>query len=387
MTKTDAAPATSRNLHLFGPGRKRILSLDGGGVRGAVSIAFLERLEELVEEIEGKPTRLCDWFDLIGGTSTGAIIACALALGFRASDIRKLYETLGPLVFRKRALRVPGLRAVFDRKDLLRELKRFIGDRTLDSDELLTGLCIVSKRLDTGSSWVLTNVPDTQFWDTPADFSFIGNRHYSLASIVRASAAAPHFFDPELIEVAKGAGKGLFIDGALTPHNCPAFQLLLVALLPQFGLSWQTGKENLTVISIGTGSFRPKVAISELNWLRPLGMAVRALTAQISDSQQLVLTLMAWLGESRIPWPINMQLGDLEGTAPGGEPLFRFLRYDVQLEQDWLRDQLGLSLDQAMVTNYRKIDVAKNISALYQLGRLAAEKQMLATHLSAEVRT
>ncbi|HEV7602287.1 MAG TPA: patatin-like phospholipase family protein, partial [Bradyrhizobium sp.] len=65
---------SARDRHLFAPGPKRILSLDGGGVRGAISIGFLEKLEKVVEEIEGKPTLLGDWFDLIGGTSTGAII-------------------------------------------------------------------------------------------------------------------------------------------------------------------------------------------------------------------------------------------------------------------------------------------------------------------------
>jgi uncharacterized protein len=85
---------SSRDRHLFGPGPKRILSLDGGGVRGAISIAFLERLEKIVEVIEGRPTLLGDWFDLIGGTSTGAIIAGALALGYRAADIHELYHRL-----------------------------------------------------------------------------------------------------------------------------------------------------------------------------------------------------------------------------------------------------------------------------------------------------
>src|SRR5215469_13927294 len=97
-----------RQRHLFGPGPKRILALDGGGVRGAISIAFLERLEKLVEEIEGRPTLLGDWFDLIGGTSTGAIIAAALALGFRASDVREFYRTMGPRVFRRSLWRPQG---------------------------------------------------------------------------------------------------------------------------------------------------------------------------------------------------------------------------------------------------------------------------------------
>src|SRR5215471_1531222 len=96
-----AIEPSRRDRHLFGPGPKRILSLDGGGVRGAISIGFLERLEKTIAEIEGRPTLLCDWFDLIGGTSTGAIIAAALALGFSATDIRKFYHDLAQRVFRR----------------------------------------------------------------------------------------------------------------------------------------------------------------------------------------------------------------------------------------------------------------------------------------------
>src|SRR5947209_6460441 len=87
-TETYACP---RDRHLFGPGPKRILALDGGGVRGAVSVAFLERLEEILEQEAGHPVRLGDWFDLIGGTSTGAVIAGALALGYRASEVKDFY--------------------------------------------------------------------------------------------------------------------------------------------------------------------------------------------------------------------------------------------------------------------------------------------------------
>ncbi len=75
---------------------KRVLSLDGGGVRGAISIAFLEKFERCIADIEGRKVRLCDWFDLVGGTSTGAIIACAIALGYGANDIRQFYERFGP---------------------------------------------------------------------------------------------------------------------------------------------------------------------------------------------------------------------------------------------------------------------------------------------------
>ena len=72
MTISFDTDGSARDRHLFGPGPKRVLSIDGGGVRGAISVAFLEKLEKTIEEIEGKPTLLCDWFDLIGGTSVPA---------------------------------------------------------------------------------------------------------------------------------------------------------------------------------------------------------------------------------------------------------------------------------------------------------------------------
>src|ERR1019366_5087908 len=76
--------------------------------------------------------------------------------------------------------------------------------RTLDSPDLRTGLCIVLKRMDTGSAWIVANNPRSTFWKTPADGLFTGNRHLPLAHIVRASTAAPSFFEPELIEIAPG---------------------------------------------------------------------------------------------------------------------------------------------------------------------------------------
>jgi hypothetical protein len=71
----------------------RILSLDGGGIRGVFPAAFLARLEEHLEHPMGR------YFDLIAGTSTGGIIAIGLGLGLSAGDILKLYVEQGPAVF------------------------------------------------------------------------------------------------------------------------------------------------------------------------------------------------------------------------------------------------------------------------------------------------
>jgi hypothetical protein len=384
MAPPEIAVLSSRDQHLFGPAPKRMLSLDGGGVRGAISIGFLERLETLIEEIEGRPTLLCDWFDLIGGTSTGAIIAGALALGQRAADVRKFYHALGPRVFRRSFWRVMGLMSKFDRRNLISELGNILGDRTLGSDDIRTGLAVVAKRLDTGSCWIIANNPRSKYWNTPSDHSFVGNRDYLLNNLIRASAAAPHYFDPELIEIVANEPPGLFVDGGLTPHNNPSLQLLLYAALPQYGLSWPLGPENLTIVSIGTGGFRPHVSLHELAWIRPIGMAIRALSAQITESSQLVLTLMSWLGDTSTAWPINSELSDVAIVpAPLGQPLFRFLRYDIRLDQDWLARELGVTIDERTLARYQLMDAPENIPAIYELGKRAAERQITRDHLVA----
>jgi hypothetical protein len=370
--------ATARDRHLFGPGRKRILALDGGGVRGAISVAFLERLENLISEVEGRPVLLADWFDLIGGTSTGAIIAAALALGYRASDIRTFYERLGPRVFQSSIWRVFGLRAKFNAANLKRELDDIIGARRLDTDDLKTGFCAICKRMDTGSTWIVANNPRSKFWESPSDKSYIGNRYLPLANLVRASTAAPSYFDPELIPIVDGMPPGLFLDGGVTPHNNPSLHLFLMAALPQFGLNWQLGPEHLTIVSVGTGAFRPKLAPNSKNWYGPLGLAIQALTSQINESQHLVLTLMSWLGDTSTRWSINSEIGDVGLTPPPfDKQMFRFQRYDVLLENDWLAQELDTEISASMLAKYRRLDAAENIPALYALGQKAATKQML----------
>ena len=88
---------------LSAPGPKRMLALDGGGVRGALALGYLARIEAILRERYQRPDLvLRDYFDLIGGTSTGAIIATALAIGMDAEAVRALYLQLGPEVFAKK---------------------------------------------------------------------------------------------------------------------------------------------------------------------------------------------------------------------------------------------------------------------------------------------
>ena len=99
------------NMSLWGPLEERyktkrprkLLALDGGGIRGVLTLQVLIRMEELLREKSGQGDnfRLCNYFDYIGGTSTGAIIAAGLARGMSAQELSDFYMKAGPAMFDK----------------------------------------------------------------------------------------------------------------------------------------------------------------------------------------------------------------------------------------------------------------------------------------------
>jgi uncharacterized protein len=385
---------SARDRHLFGPGPKRILALDGGGVRGAISVAFLEQIEKVLTENLGKTVRLGDYFDLVGGTSTGSIISGALALGYTIAEIKRFYLELAPIVFRRSRWRVLGLQAKFDAAALRREIEDVIGDCRLGSDDLITGLCVVSKRMDTGSPWILSNNPRAPYWSTVASDAAIGqkgytgNQHYKLANLVRASTAAPFYFDPEWLPIIDGEAPGLFVDGGVTPHNNPSLILLLMAILEPYRLCWPTGPDNLTVCSIGTGTSRDRLVPEELGMNRTAKIAFHALVSLMNDVQTFIQMQMQYLGETLTPWWINSEVGTLAGDGPPHGKLFRYLRYDVKLELPWIEDNLGPEIKQVFGRSFSEVDVLRMrsmddptiVETIYKLARIAAEKQVKAEH-------
>jgi patatin-like phospholipase/acyl hydrolase len=173
------------------------LALDGGGVKGVLTLGMLKALEDELRRRAGGGAqfRLSDYYDLIGGTSTGAIIASGLALGLSVDELIALYMRLGPEVFGKNAGDGVFLQSKFESKKLRKALHSVLSTRTLGSDDLKTGLAIHAKRIDTGSAWVVTNHPLSMFYDPVGDTGTFPNKRYRLADLVLASAAAPTFFD------------------------------------------------------------------------------------------------------------------------------------------------------------------------------------------------
>ena len=114
---------------------RRLLALDGGGIRGVMTLEILRKIEQDLATATGKGAsfRLGDFFDYIGGTSTGAIIAAGLAMGKSVQELIDFYIEAGPLMFEKSSL-IGRLRSFYQADPLRKKLNSVFGDRTLGDD-------------------------------------------------------------------------------------------------------------------------------------------------------------------------------------------------------------------------------------------------------------
>jgi predicted acylesterase/phospholipase RssA len=381
------------------PGPKRVLSLDGGGTRGIIALGFLEEIERVLCG-DDPGARLADHFDLIGGTSTGAIIAAGLALGWRVEEIRARYMRFAPEVFRPRWQRWLLMNQYrVDRLDaLLRSSLRPPGapedapEVLLGGPELLTGLAIVMKRVDTGSPWVVSNLPDAPYF-ADQDGGANGNARIPLSNLVRASAAAPLFFEPAEFDLGLRADgtpeRGRFVDGGVTPYNNPALRLLELARLPVFGLGWPLGRERLMIVSVGTGRYRlrepalPRARDAPIRWLQclpsrlPLLQAIFALRGAIMDGESHALRSLQALGWSPAPVHLDGEVGRMEAGGLLDAPLFTVLRYD--LDFDAMARNGAISAKEA--AQFQHFDAPGDMARLHQLACAAAGREVVARHL------
>ena len=402
--------------HLSGPGPKRILSLDGGGVRGLLTLGMLEAVEAKLaaRSPDAEAFRLCHYFDLIGGTSTGAIIATLLALGHKVEEVVDLYLKLCPEVFGKRRL-LRFIQSKFDSQALEYGVTKTINDFArkhgrddshpqLQSDLLKTGVAIVAKRVDTAAMWILTNNPRAKYWHPEHEVwqghydhpEFYPNAEYELRKVVQASASAPFFLDAVLIDISK-TERGLFLDGGASPFNNPARELLLMTALkardkggngrgvPPHGFGWESGKDNLYMLSLGTGLDRPRIAIDKYRGSFALSRAVHVLRGIIYDANIDTVTWMQAISHVTRRQQINGNLLDMENLHLGQEPLLTFRRVDPPLETDWLRNQLGLDCPNYLLAKLREFDnpARTNLDWLLRIGRAAGEHEISDTDFPA----
>src|ERR1044071_843527 len=366
---------------------RKLLALDGGGIRGVLTLQVLIKMEELLREQsgQGENFRLCNYFDYIGGTSTGAIIAAGLAIGKSAEFLSKFYQEVGPAMFEK-AFLLKRLKHLYKSEPLTEKLKEVFGDdTTLDSDKLKCLLLVVTRNVTTDSPWPISSNPYAKYNAPDRDDR---NTKIPLWKLVRASTAAPVFFPPEVVQWDPNDESKAFVfeDGGLTPYNNPAFLISRMATHPAYRLGWQTGEKNLLVMSVGTGS-APKTdaevygggknAISNLVYF-PSALMYGAAVDQDINCRIIGRCIHggaydAALGRSDTQ--IDREIGDLVMRRDDGSPIpidedkgrqFLYARYNAELSSDWLKKRDLSDIDPA---NVSKLDSIEFIGDLVRVGQ------------------
>jgi uncharacterized protein len=351
-------------------GPKRLLSIDGGGLRGVLSLQILAKIERLLREHRGNDELvLADEFDYIAGTSTGAIIASGLSMGMSVQELDDLYSDLATRIFTKRLLPLQAWSKYKDGplKTALRNTFSVDGRQlTFGDPELRTLLLCVLHNSSTDSPWPLSNCSTAKYNDRRnADC----NLNIPLWQVIRGSTAAPLFFPPE--EIRLGGRKFTFQDGGVTPYNNPAFIQFVMATAPQYGLEWATGADQLLSVSVGTGLFaaaQPSIDRIRAHVARNLPNVIAYLMNSASAEQDRLCRLV---GDCRFGAEIDGEVGDLIGPDRALPPAFSYVRYNADISQRAL-DATGFS--KVRSTKISKLDAVDSLEHLRNIGIAAADQ-------------
>lgn len=239
----------------------KILSIDGGGIKGVFPALFLANIEdELAKRTDGK-TKIYQHFDLITGTSTGGIIALALALGIPAREIYDLYIINAKKIFGSKKWFFFGqiINSAHEReflenlvRDKFKEVNGGIDPRLKDCK---TDVCIPIYDLIRGNPSVLK----TQYHPR-----FIRDFHIPAYQVAMATSAAPTYFNPytSSYHEIQGSVKDFSnkVDGGMMANN-PTLVAFIEAIK-----AFKVEMKDLEILSIGTGSRNFTEGKSRKHW-------------------------------------------------------------------------------------------------------------------------
>lgn len=226
-----------------------ILSIDGGGIRGVFPAKFLANLEARLQELKHEKTKMHQHFDLICGTSTGGIMAVALALGIPAKDILHLYLNRANDIFGNQRAWNKRIRYSKHKRDNLEKIIRETFKKHHNGEDprlkdCKTSVCIPAYDLFKGAPTVLKTQHHARF-----------SRDYHIPAylVALATSAAPTYFDPltasyKKIDSDEEEDFSNKVDGGVFANN-PA---LLGIIEAQKAFGKQLNEIN--VLSIGTGT-------------------------------------------------------------------------------------------------------------------------------------
>lgn len=215
------------NLQLMEDKFFKILSIDGGGIRGVLPAAYLNYVQERID------APIYKYFDMIVGTSTGGIIALALALEVPTEKILNLYKTKGKKIFSYSLWTF--LNGFFTPKykntNLINELKEIFGENTA-LGEAKTRICIPSVDITNGKAVV---------FKTRHHPEYVNDYKIEAWKIGAATSAAPIYF-PAFFTATSG-----YVDGGIWANN-PS----IVGIAEAYKLNYKP--DRIKMLSLGTGS-------------------------------------------------------------------------------------------------------------------------------------
>jgi uncharacterized protein len=364
-------------------GSKKILTLDGGGIRGMMAVEVLSEIENLLRQKTGGGDNfvLADYFDFVAGTSTGAIIAACISIGMKVADIRKFYIESGEQMFDK-AFLLKRFRYKYEDDKLAAKMQEVFGkDTTLGSEKLKTVLMMVMRNATTDSPWPVSNNPFAKYNQrvrsngAPREDC---NLDLPLWQLVRASTAAPVYFPPEVVNI--GSHEFVFVDGGITTYNNPAFQSFIMATVEPYKMMWPAGEDKVLIVSIGTGTSpqaNADLKPDEMNLLYNASSIPSALMFAALNEQDMLCRIF---GRCLAGDELDREVGNLIGAKGplGANKLFTYVRYNAELSPDGLN---ALSLPDIKPEDVQQLDSVEHIPQLQRVGKAVAKK-VLAEHFS-----
>lgn len=310
---------------------KTILSIDGGGVRGIIPLACLVQLEAQ----EGKPCK--EIFDMIAGTSTGAVIAAGLAIGVSARGVLALYRNLAESAFQalpfwKIAANLGNHR--YSNEFISRTLSEIGADRELNS--LPVDILITGKNTGTGRT-------DFFVRDNPGNASLWGK--LSLRDSVLASIGAPTFFPAH--SASLGGVQHTWVDGGVGVAGNPCYQAAVEAIHYSGG-RYPPGGTRL--LSFGTGSSPHPIDPRRASFLQWAEWVLLEMLEDAAEWQSFITKL-----------------------EYGGTGRIEFRRYNLDLAPD-VMNELGVKVPPGTDVTKISIDSLWAIELLVEIGRAFAQR-------------
>jgi patatin-like phospholipase len=260
--------------------RFRILSVDGGGLRGLVPALVLVDLEKRLKRLTGEERPLADYFHLFAGTSTGGLISLGLTAPnpddpdrsrMNSERLVRLYRKRGPKIFPPRCRFLRMLRGYvmpkFSNGALEEAVKEEIGTSDLSTalrDLVITAYDMTNHRPQFFKRWTARD----------------GGANPTMADAAMATASAPTYLPPWKV------GPNALVDGGVFAAN-PTVAAIAEALKRQTDEPAELSPHELFVVSLGTGFFKveytPKIlrAWGSIAWIKPRGSEPALLRAML----------------------------------------------------------------------------------------------------------